>query len=322
MSITLQYVILCFVVIILSSQNSGSDKQQDNNMDRIDDRIHTISTLIDVHFSFARGQGTGFFYHQLSEKDPLKNYQWRTIEKSFLVTNRHVVLKKINSREIIPDSLIFYLRKSEKSEVLWEPITLAKKDIIERMRVHPNPKIDVCIIDVLDLMNNKIKNVENIFQRYGVSKDDFPGKNKINVDIASEAVVIGYPFGFYDKVNKFPIVKSGIVSSRWGLNFNGEPYFLIDAKLFPGSSGSIVISRPTNIVFDKGNLYKSENKEFAFLGIFSGEPIRTSNPVELGDITITKQSGYNLGIVWYGWLIEDIIKYNFKIPKPNSSSER
>ena len=189
------------------------------------------------------------------------------------------------------------------------------------MLVHPNPEIDVCIIDVLDLMMNKIRNVENLFQCYGVSKDDFPGKNKINVDIASEAVVIGYPLGFYDKVNKFPIVKSGIVSSKWGLNFNGEPYFLIDAKLFPGSSGSIVISRPTNIVFDKGSIYKSESKEFAFLGIFSGEPIRASNPVELGDITITKKSGYNLGIVWYGWLIEDIIKYNFKIPNPDSSNK-
>ena len=38
-------------------------------------------------------------------------------------------------------------------------------------------------------------------------------------------------------------------------------------------------------------------------------------------ITITKKSGYNLGIVWYGWLIEDIIKYNFKIPNPDSSNK-
>ena len=321
MSIILQYVILCFVMIILSNQKSESDTQQDDNIDTIDDRIHTISTLVDVHFPSSRIQGTGFFYHQLSEKDPEKDAQWRTIENSFLVTNRHVVLERTNSREIIPDHLIFYLRRSEKNEVLWEPITLTKKDIVERMRVHPNPEIDVCIISILDLVINKIKNVENIFQRHGVSKDDFPGKNKINVDIASEAVVIGYPDGFYDKVNKFPIVKSGIVSSRWGLHFNGKPYFLIDAKLFPGSSGSIVISRPTNIVFDKGDLYQNENKQFAFLGIFSGEPIRTSNPVELGDITITKKSGYNLGIVWYGWLIEDIIKYNFKIPNPDSSNK-
>ena len=78
--------------------------------------------------------------------------------------------------------------------------------------MHPNSDIDVCIIDVLDLVTNKIKDVKNISQWYGVSKDNFPGKNKIDVDIASEAVVIGYPLGFYDIVNKFPIVKSGIVA--------------------------------------------------------------------------------------------------------------
>ena len=88
---------------------------------------------------------------------------------------------------------------------------------------------------------------------------------------------------------------------------------MIDTKLFPGSSGSIVISKPTNVVLDEGIMYKSDTKEFAFLGIYSGEPIRTSEPVKLGNFTIIEQSGYDLGIVWYGWLIEDIIKFNSKI---------
>ena len=29
------------------------------------------------------------------------------------------------------------------------------------------------------------------------------------------------------------------------MKFDGKPIFLIDAKLFPGSSGSIVITKPT-----------------------------------------------------------------------------
>ena len=226
MSATLKYTILCFVMIILSNQSSSSDTQQGDNMNRIDNQIHTISTLINIHFPFGKGQGTGFFYHQLGERDPKKDYQWVNIEKLFLVTNRHVVIEKIHNQEIIPDRLTFYLRRFENNETLWEPITLLKKDIVERARIHPNSEIDVCIINVLDLVVDKIENVKNISQWHSVSKDDFPGKNRINVDIASEAVVIGYPFGFYDKVNKFPIVKSGIVSSRWGLNFNGKPYFL------------------------------------------------------------------------------------------------
>ena len=212
--------------------------------------------MVNVNYPspFGRSQGTGFFYHQFSEKDSTKNFQWLTIEKLFLVTNRHVILGA-NSREIIPNELTFYLRIIKKDEVLWEPIILEREEIIKRTIVHPNTDIDVCIIEVLDLVTNKVKH-KNISQWHGVSKYDFPGKNKINVDIASEAVVIGYPFDFYDRVNKFPIVKSGIIASRWGSNFNGKPYFLIDANLFPGSSGSIVISRPTNFALMKGAFIK------------------------------------------------------------------
>jgi hypothetical protein len=119
--------------------------------------------------------------------------------------------------------------------------------------------------------------------------------------------VVGYPRGFYDRQNLYPIVKSGIIASRWGANFNGQPYFLVDAKLFPGSSGSLVISKPQYYYADGEGLVVSDNKDFAFLGIFSGEPIQEQAPVDLEDITIIRRSGYNVGVVWYGQLASDII---------------
>jgi hypothetical protein len=67
------------------------------------------------------------------------------------------------------------------------------------------------------------------------------GSNKIKVEVSDGVLVIGYPNGYYDEVNLFPIVKSGIVASMWGRNFKGEPCFLIDSRLFPGSSGSLVV---------------------------------------------------------------------------------
>ena len=83
MSIILQYVILCFVMIILSSQNSESDTQQDDNIYRIDDRIHTISTLVDVHFPFGRSQGTGFFIINSVKKIPKKNFSGGQLKDHF-----------------------------------------------------------------------------------------------------------------------------------------------------------------------------------------------------------------------------------------------
>jgi hypothetical protein len=91
--------------------------------------------------------------------------------------------------------------------------------------------------------------------------------------------------------------------------FNGKPYFLIDSKLFPGSSGSIVISKPTNIAVINGHVYQSTVKQFEFLGLFSGEPHKTAaESFDAGDIIIQKKQKYDVGIVWYYYLLPDLIK--------------
>ena len=129
----------------------------------------------------------------------------------------------------------------------------------------------------------------------------------IDVEVCDDAVTIGYPKGFYDTLNLFTIVKSGIIASRWGANFNGLPYVLIYAKLFPGSSGSLVISKPTNQLISNNKLFTSTEKQFAFLGVYSGEPFRQSTPIEFDDFTIVRKDGFNLGVVWYSYLIPEIL---------------
>ena len=41
---------------------------------------------------------------------------------------------------------------------------------------------------------------------------------------------------------------------KWGVGFRGDPYFLIDAKLFPGSSGCVLLSKPVDMVMSDGRL--------------------------------------------------------------------
>ncbi|MCR6663790.1 serine protease [Pseudoxanthomonas sp. GW2] len=273
----------------------------------VDDAIHGISTLIQVQTATGGSQGTGFFYQQLSPRDPSKDGQWRKVEDAWLITNRHVLLPQSSAGESIPTSLTFHLRKMVDGSIVWEPITLDQSSLISRARLHANPDVDVCAIRVLDLISDRIKSGETYLNWYGVSSDNLAGNNKINPHVASDAVVVGYPRGFYDHVNVFPIVKSGIIASRWGANFQGQPYFLIDAKLFPGSSGSIVISKPTDLVVEDGKFFHAKEKQFAFLGIFSGEPYQSHSPIEFDDLTIIRKSGFNVGIVWYGHLVDEIL---------------
>jgi hypothetical protein len=80
------------------------------------------------------------------------------------------------------------------------------------------------------------------------------------VGIGTEIYLLGYSDGIYDPRNVSPILRIRIISTEPDKDFSFDPRlqakyglpeklpgFLIDANVFPGSSGSMVIRR-TNIV--------------------------------------------------------------------------
>ncbi|MEL0456281.1 serine protease [Flavobacteriaceae bacterium SZ-1-7] len=306
---------IMFSILIGCFSWNISNSQNKNTASNLDDRVHGLTTLITTQGNGENRIGTGFFFQELSPKDTLKNGQWRTIENMWLVTNRHVsLLRDKKGNETLPDSFTFHLRRINGLNIVWEPITIKKDELKTRLKLHSDKNIDIALVKVFDLVMDKIKSGQTYMQFYAVSEDDLPGKNKINVEVTDDVVTIGYPKNFYDQKNVFPIVKQGIISSRWGSFFNGSPYFLIDSKLFPGSSGSIVISKPQNIVLDKGQIFHNENKQFAFLGVYSGEPFKIQpNSVEFDDMVIFRRDKFDVGIVWYSNLVVDIINNGVQI---------
>lgn len=53
----------------------------------------------------------------------------------------------------------------------------------------------------------------------------FPQNSKLSINVGDDILVAGYPRGFYDMENKFPIVKSGVVSSRWDVILMDNLFF-------------------------------------------------------------------------------------------------
>ena len=274
----------------------------------LNDVLHQISTLIHTETAHFGTQGSGFFYSRLAPRDG-ERPQWRTIEDMWLVTNRHVVIPKIQDAEYAPKNLTFRLRKLGSPDILnWEPIPLPADELESLAKFHPDSTVDVAVINIYDIVVRRVRDEGEYAHPYFLHSGNFAGQNNIDVEASSEVLVVGYPRGFYDDVNLFPIVKSGIIASRWRAGFRGRPYFLIDAKLFPGSSGSVVISKPTDLVVTEGKVMMANEKQFAFLGVYSGEHILREAPVVVGNLTIAQTTGFDLGIVWYGELVEEIIE--------------
>jgi Trypsin-like peptidase domain len=63
------------------------------------------------------------------------------------------------------------------------------------------------------------------------------------VEIGSAVLILGFPLGFYDRLHRVPVVRQAVVASSLGLRFQGEGYFLTDARTHRGSSGAPVIIR-------------------------------------------------------------------------------
>ena len=65
------------------------------------------------------------------------------------------------------------------------------------------------------------------------------------VEIGTAVLILGFPLGFYDQLHRIPVVRQAVVASSFGLRFQGEGYFLTDARTHRGSSGAPVIMRIT-----------------------------------------------------------------------------
>lgn len=62
----------------------------------------------------------------------------------------------------------------------------------------------------------------------------------MELDALEEVIFVGYPVGLWDTTNLTPILRRGVTATPVFLDFQGKPQFLIDASVFPGSSGSPV----------------------------------------------------------------------------------
>lgn len=285
-----------------------------NNLDK---ELFSITTIIETKHNesgkIITRTASGFYYNQLETAqksepgiDNKKELHWAKVEGHWLVTNKHVVF---SDNMNLVDELTFCLRKVEKKEIEWLPITINKEEIKIIMKMHQDDSVDIVALDVSQYLRSElIRNQNELIFPSALSNYNLPDNQPIEIEVTSDIIVASYPVGFYDKKNKFPIIKSGIVASAWGLFFDGLPYFQIDAQLFPGSSGGLVISKPMNLASFNRKLYHSENKQFVFLGIYSGEYTWTDTiKSEMGE-SFSYERSFGLGNVWYSFLVPQIIE--------------
>ncbi len=101
---------------------------------------------------------------------------------------------------------------------------------------HPNPEVDVACANISQFGDEKLA-----LHIYGVGPDFFDYDIK-DLHAGMNISFVGYPSGFFDKKHWLPVLRTGSISSIPEINFNDKPQILVDAQVFPGSSGSPVFA--------------------------------------------------------------------------------
>lgn len=235
--------------------------------------INLSVSMIDCYKGCERiASASGFFFRHNGKK--------------YLVTNRHVVIDE--KADYFPDRVTIRLHynRTNPKDNLNVTVALYGNNGKSLWLEHPNQSIIQCDVVLVPLPENKISAALMNF----MAIENIPDKN-IGIQVFADVVVIGYPLGFHDEINNLPIYRQGMIASSYPAMFDDKPYFLIDARMHNGSSGSAVLNSPHNLLTRGGAVFHSNAT--IILGIFSSDFLIDMDPLGLNK-------------VWYSYLLPEI----------------
>lgn len=133
-----------------------------------------------------------------------------------------------------------------------------------------------------------------------------------DMDAVEQVVFVGYPNGIYDTKNLLPIIRRGTTATPFQIDYEGQPVFLIDASVFPGSSGSpVFIAEFGGHVVQGGLLYDGR---LLFLGIIAEVAVREERgridfePIPTAKVPVVKTSQMiDLGVVYKSSAVQEAV---------------
>jgi hypothetical protein len=97
---------------------------------------------------------------------------------------------------------------------------------------------------------------------------------------------VGFPLGFHDNLHHMPVVRHAALASSFGMRFQGQGYFLTDARTHRGTSGAPVVMRAPVARNGLGEL------PWLLLGIHSAR-------IDLGSRDRIQDEALGLNCTWY-----------------------
>jgi hypothetical protein len=220
------------------------------------------------------GTATGFFYASGG-----------TV---YLATNRHVVLEPQTG--LRPDALRLRLHSDATRDLTLNFDRTIPLYVNGRRKWHEHPApasvpIDVAVVELDRAVAQAVQGIRPL------TRDTFFPRSRFVVPPGEDVMILGYPLGASDTRNNLPIVRHASVATAYGVDFNGERAFFVDANLHRGMSGSPVLTKP----------------KLTWPAAEGGVMLLTDSPVYLLGVYSGYVEELGMGKVWYAETLEEII---------------
>jgi hypothetical protein len=229
-----------------------------------------------------------------NQKEHLTNASGFYFERDgrlFLVTSRHVLFDEPS--EHFPDRIEIELHNNPDNIAVSTgfsiPLYRNAKSLWRDGRDVAGD-IDVAVIEV-----NRAALPKKALYKAFSPKHLLGSLNK--VEVGSSLLVVGFPLGFHDTVYHMPVVRQAIIASSFGMRFQGQGYFLTDARTHRGTSGAPVVMRVT----DPEQALALGDLPWMLLGIHSAR-----FDVDSRDLVLDEALGLNCA--WYADILMTLTK--------------
>ncbi|HEY2587013.1 MAG TPA: hypothetical protein VGI81_14805 [Tepidisphaeraceae bacterium] len=130
---------------------------------------------------------------------------------------------------------------------------------------HPAPTVDVAVAPLSWALELIGRGGSKAFYMK-LTTTMIPSTDEIaDFDVMEPIAFVGYPNAMWDKKHYAPIFRRGTLATPFQLDYSGAPGFLIDASVFPGSSGS-----PVFLFRERYTRQGVKAVDFKLLGVLAG----------------------------------------------------
>jgi len=174
------------------------------------------------------------------QQQPLTNasgFFFERDERLFLVTSRHVLIDELSKH--FPDrvEIEVHVEASNMARSTGFSIPLYRDGkSIWRDGCDSAGAIDVAVIEI----ERAAMPETSVYRAFTAQHLHAPLEQ---IDVGTSLLVVGFPLGFHDTLHHMPVVRHAVVASSFGLRFEGQGYFLTDARTHRGTSGAPVVMR-------------------------------------------------------------------------------